>query len=111
MHHLYRNEDGTVDHHIDEAPFRFLEENPSPSLRYPPYLEVRCLLQRTCIQKTLLTYDPIHRPNEEPQKIGPLKFNFSFGAARPTDSDRVKQALRTLLRLNAAPPFEPGERL
>jgi len=80
---------------------------------------VRCLFGRDCIETTTLTYDPIYKPNAPPKKRrsggGPpppeglpvINDPISLGAVEPANADAVRRALRTLLQLNAAPPFDP----
>jgi len=130
MRLIHRLEDGKVEDSVDEAPFRFLEEGLPGGGTVPMHCRyqwsaarvgVRCLFERDCIATTTLTYDPIYNPNAQPKmrrSVGgpgppdgpPMTSDpVSFGAVDPANADSVRRALRTLLRLNAAPPFEPSK--
>jgi hypothetical protein len=130
MRLIHRLEDGKVEDSVDEAPFRFLEEGLPGGGSIPmhcryqwsPGVGVRCLFERDCISSTTLTYDPIYNPNAQPKMrrsradlrppdggpSGPpvISDPVSFGAVDPANADAVRRALRTLLRFNAAAPFE-----
>jgi hypothetical protein len=71
MRHVVRDDDGKVRDSIDEAPFRFLEEDESAgSTLYAVVSDragVKCLFRRPCINITTLTYDPIYNPNAQPE--------------------------------------------
>ena len=114
MQTVTRSSDGTVSVLTSEAPFRYLE---SPDT-FPSYLGatclpergcifVRCLFDRDCIVQEQVTYDPVY---QDPKLKGTAYFKRSEegGAVKPADADNVKRALRTLMRLNAAPPFDPS---
>lgn len=133
MRLVNRLEDGKVEEAIDEAPFRFLEEDilgGAVHCRYPrsAFMEplsvvgVKCLFGRDCFTQTVLTYDPVYNPNAAPKvslsrgdlrpsdggPSGPPVLDaYSYGSVDPRNADAVRRALQTLLRLNAAPPFEP----
>jgi hypothetical protein len=127
MRLIHRLEDGKVEDSVDEAPFRFLEEGLPGGGTMPMHCRyhwsagvgVRCLFGRDCIATTTLTYDPIYNPNAQPKMRrsgggpgppdGPpvISDPVSFGAVDPANADAVRRALHTLLRLNAAQPFEP----
>jgi hypothetical protein len=68
---------------------------------------VRCLFGRDCIQRRGLKYDPVYNSKAQPEITGYMSISWSYGVVNPTDVERVRQALQTLLRLHAAPPFEP----
>jgi hypothetical protein len=129
MRLIFRLEDGKVEDSVDEAPFRFLEDERLKwggilhcryvwsSARGPSsVVGVRCLFGRDCIETTTLTYDPIYKPNappktrrsgRAPEELPAISDPVSYGAVDPANADAVRRALHTLLRLNAAPPFEP----
>jgi hypothetical protein len=101
MRVVARYKDGEVGDSVDEAPFRVLEEGVIFDLKDPSPLllvGVQCLFDHHCIYRTI--YDP----NAQPKKT---RVRASHAAVDPANYDRVRQALHTLLRLNAAPPFEP----
>ena len=123
MRLIFRLEDGTVEDSVDEAPFRFLEENVlttrdfncryrwSDDIGRSSVVGVKCLFGRNCISETTLTYDPIYNPNAPPkisrsERPPMLVDPVSYGAVDPANADAVRRALQTLLRLHAAPPFE-----
>ncbi len=115
MRVVTRNSDGTVSVATSEAPFRFLDENldATPSAAWAPYcfpqrqcIFVQCLYKRECISIVEVTSDPVYQ-DPKLQNTGYLKRSEEEGAVKPTDADAVKQALRTLIRVNAAPPFDP----
>jgi hypothetical protein len=53
------------------------------------------------------TYDPVYRDNPNYQSTALVQRPEASGAVKPADAESVRQALGTLIRLNAAPPFEP----
>jgi hypothetical protein len=97
-----------------EAPFRFLEIPPDSdwsSLLGECYRERSCILvacrfKRLCVSETWVDRDPIYRDSER-EHTTYSKRNFAVGWVNPTDFENVKQALRTLIRLNTLPPFNP----
>jgi hypothetical protein len=112
MRNTFRQGDGAVKVCIGEAPFRFLEIDPKPvslsadeSSSY--LLGVRCLFNRDCIKRTCTKYDPIFNPTTNPESYSPVAISSSSGVFNPANAWAVKNALETLLRLNAAPPFDP----
>jgi hypothetical protein len=115
MRVVTRNSDGTVSVATSEAPFGFLDENldATPSAAWAPHcfpqrqcIFVQCLQKRECISIVLVTSDTVfHDPRFESR--GSLKRSEQEGAVKPTDADTVKRALRTLIRVNAVPPFDP----
>ena len=111
MRRVFRDDDGTVDDTTEEAPFRFLEEDHAPIFAplYPPssVVGVKCLFGRDCIQRVALTFDPVYNPKAQPKTTWPIPISWSFGAVNASDADAVSRALRTLLKLNAASPFDP----
>lgn len=111
MRHVHHSaQDGTVEVTTEVAPFRFLEEDPAPKFAsLHPMVGVKCLFGRSCIKRTTLTYDPVFHPSAQPSvNTWPfLDFSDSYGAVNPADGDSVKRALRTLIQLNAPPPFDP----
>lgn len=105
--------DGTVAVLDGRAPFRFLEiADDSLSnlvVSCVPKSEciyVRCLYKRDCVSVQQITYDPVYR-NPAYQSIAHVERPEASGAVKPADAESVRQALGTLIRLNAAPPFEP----
>jgi len=105
--------DGTVTVWDAKAPFRFLEiaDNPSGTLEIncAPESEcifVRCLFNRDCITAQQTTYDPVYRDPGH-QSRGNFNRSEGSGAVKPADAESVRQALGTLIRLNAPPPWEP----
>lgn len=105
--------DGTVEVLDGTAPFRFLEiaENSLSNLVVSCVPEsecifVRCLYKRDCVSVRQITYDPVYR-DPKYQSITHVKRPEASGAVKPADAESVRQALGTLIRLNAAPPFEP----
>jgi hypothetical protein len=105
---VVRSDDGTVSVEISEAPFRYLELDPFPRVLPPDSaVGVRCLFLRECIVTHGVTYDPIyHDPTREVSGYT-VKSYYALGYLKAADSEAVKQALRTLIRLNPAPPFDP----
>ena len=63
---------------------------------------------RDCISDKYVHYDPLYH---DPKREGTESFPNSGSVARvyvnPMNEDKVKAALRTLIRLNAPPPFTP----
>ena len=115
MRSIFHNDkDGTVDDTIEEAPFRLLEEDEKPWVwsLFPPraLVGVKCLFRRNCMDMKGLTYDPIYNPKAPPKPSGYVPKSDSFGIVNPANADAVKRALHTLLRLNAAAPFEAPPR-
>ena len=106
--------DGTVAVLDGRAPFRFLEiadDSLLPNLVVSCVPEseciyVRCLYKRDCVSVQQITYDPVYR-NPAYQSIAHVERPEASGAVKPADAESVRQALGTLIRLNAAPPFEP----
>ena len=105
--------DGTVTVWDAKAPFRFLEiaDHPLGTLEVncAPESEcifIRCLFDRDCINARQTTYDPVYR-DPKYQSRGEFKRREGSGAVKPADAESVRQALSTLIRLNAAPPWEP----
>jgi hypothetical protein len=112
MRDVYHKKDGTVEDSTDVALFRFLEEYPTLTFRnIPPssVVGVKCLFERRCVNRETLTHDPIYNPKDKPKKTEPRLMSYSFGVVSPADADSVRQALRTLIKLNAPPPFEPPD--
>jgi hypothetical protein len=109
---VYRSSDGTVSSvTTSEASFRHLEKDPYPRdfLGHrldKPAVGVRCLFKRPCISRTGVIYDPVYRDRE--RRVSYPEVPHYYGFVTPSDGDNVRRALGTLiLRLNAAPPFEP----
>jgi len=106
--------DGTVTVWDAMAPYRFLEiaDDSLGNLGFTtchPESEcifVRCLYQRDCISVRQTTYDPVYR-DPKFQSTGRFTRPEGSGAVKPADAESVRQALSTLIRLNAAPPWEP----
>jgi hypothetical protein len=105
--------DGTVAVLDGRAPFRFLEiaDNSLSDLVVSCVPEseciyVRCLYKRDCVSVRQTTYDPVYR-DPKYQSISHVMRPEANGAVKPADAESVRQALGTLIRLNAAPPFEP----
>ncbi len=115
MRVVTRNSDGTVSVATSEAPFRFLHESLDATLSgawapncFPQRqcIFVQCLYKRECISVVLVNSDTVyHDPRFESR--GSLKRSEQGGAVKPTDADTVERALRTLIRVNVVPPFDP----
>jgi hypothetical protein len=114
MRVVTRNSDGTVSVATSEAPFGVLDENldATPSAAWAPYcfpqrqcIFVQCLQKRECISVVLVTSDTVFHDSRFESR-GSLKRSEQEGAVKPTDADTVKRALRTLIRVNAVPPFD-----
>jgi len=95
------------------APFRFLEMADDSlgnlGVTCVPASEcifVRCLYKRDCVSIRQITYDPVYH-DPKYQSTQSLKRPEVSGAVKPADVESVRQALSTLIRLNAAPPWEP----
>ena len=95
------------------APFRFLEiaDDALNNLLVSCVPEseciyVRCLYKRDCVSVRQITYDPVYR-DPKYQSITLFERPEASGAVKPADAESVRQALGTLIRLNAAPLFEP----
>ena len=105
--------DGTVTVWDAQAPFRFLEIADHPlgtlEINCAPESEcifVRCLFNRDCITAQQTTYDPVYRDPGH-QSRGNFNRSEGSGAVKPADAESVRQALGTLIRLNAPPPWKP----
>lgn len=110
--------DGTVTVWDAMAPFRFLETaddslgNPGASnlgancVPESGCIFVRCLYKRDCISVRQNTYDPVYH-DPKYQSTGYFKRPQASGAVKSADAESARNALRTLIRLNAAPPWEP----
>jgi hypothetical protein len=105
--------DGTVTVWDATAPFRFLEIADDPlgdlgvtCVPRSGCIFVRCLYKRDCISIRQNTYDPVYH---DPKYLSTDMFKRpdASGAVKPADAESVRQALSTLIRLNAAPPWEP----
>jgi hypothetical protein len=69
-------------------------------------ISVACLFKRECVSLTEVEHDPIYRdPKREATHY--FKRAEAGGYVNPANADSVVQALRVLIRLNAAPPFDP----
>jgi hypothetical protein len=106
-------DDGIVYVETSEAPFRFLQIPDFPSdllwtecFRARQCISVACLFKRECISLTEVEHDPVY---QDPQREATHYFKRAEagGYLNPADADSVTQALRTLIRLNAVPPFDP----
>ncbi len=104
-------EDGTVFVLTNEAPFRSLEvpDAPTDFLNRSCFFDhscivVDCLFKRECINETEVETDPVYRDPQR-ENTGYFKRAEDSGYLTPANADNVIQALRTLIRLNAAPPF------
>lgn len=93
-----------------EAPFRFLTIPDSPlSAIWEECLDtdncvlVACLFERECIVETEVEDDP-----GDPQREATHYFKRAEGGGyvNPANAHSVGRALRTLIELNAAPPFD-----
>jgi len=105
--------DGTATVLDATAPFRFLEiaDDSLGNLGVTCVptsgcIFVRCLYRRDCISIRQNTYDPVYH-DPKYQSTGYFKRPEHSGAVKPADAESVRQALSTLIRLNAAPPWEP----
>lgn len=105
--------DGTVTVWDAMAPFRFLDiaddSLSSPGANCIPEggcIFVRCLYKRDCISVRQNTYDPVYH-DPKYQSTGYFKRPQASGAVKSADAESVRNALRTLIRLNAAPTWEP----
>jgi hypothetical protein len=105
--------DGTVTVLDGAASFRFLEIADDSlgnlGVTCVPTSEcifVRCLYKRDCISIRQNTYDPVYN-DPKYQSTQSLRRPEASGAVKPADAESVRQALSTLIRLNAAPPWEP----
>jgi hypothetical protein len=108
--------DGSVTVWDAMVPYRFLEIADGPIggslgnlITCHPESEcvfVRCLYQRECIPVRQNTYDPVYH---DPRFLSSGRFQRRevSGAVKPADAESVRQALSTLIRLNAAPPWKP----
>jgi hypothetical protein len=102
-------DDGTAYVETSEAPFRFLKVSDAPDGLYSSCffdhscVVVDCLFKRECIINTEVESDPVY---QDPQREGTHYFKRAEdgGYVTPANADVVKQDLRTLIRLNAAPP-------
>ena len=108
-----KRSDGTVFVYTDETSFRFLQiADPATVEEYPvcrssavSCVAVACLFGRDCISIKFVGYDPVyHDPKRETTGSLPNSSS-SLGYVNPLNRDKVLEALRTLIRLNAAPPF------
>jgi hypothetical protein len=114
-----KSDDGTVFVHTDETSFRFLQiTDPAARESYVGYLgpdcesravscvAVACIGRRSCISTKTAKYDPVyHDPRREGTESSPNSWSVAMGYVNPMNHDKVLEALRTLIRLNAAPPF------
>jgi hypothetical protein len=105
--------DGTVAVLDGGAPFRFLEIADDSlnnlvvgCVPESECIYVRCLYKRDCVSVRQVTYDPVYR-DPKYQSITLFQRPEASGAVKPADAESVRQALGTLIRLNAAPAFEP----
>jgi hypothetical protein len=108
-------DDGTVYIETTEAPFRFLQIRSFPTevlwmscFQARTCVNVACLFGRECFSMTEVEHDPVY---QDPQREAThyFKSREAGGYVNPKDADSVTQALRTLIRLNAAPPFNPQD--
>jgi hypothetical protein len=112
-----QGKDGVVRIETTEAPFRFLQiADPSGFLRSSDSalscyqkrecVFVSCLFDRACVSSTVVMHDPVYR---DPEREGTFysKQRWAAGGVNPNDIERVTQALRILIRLNAPPQFDP----
>jgi hypothetical protein len=116
MRAVFHSSDGTVEVTTFEAPFRYFQEDPRPSWGIvgvrvsEPAVGVQCIFERECIISTGVRYDPVYRNPKLEGKFTYPREAHQYGPVKPSDAETVRQALRTLIRLNAAPPFDPSPR-
>jgi hypothetical protein len=119
----FKHDDGTVAVYTDEAPIKFLQitdpvtagfHGPdcsgSGDVRFAGVrcVAVACLFGRKCISSKMVHYDPVyHDPKREGTESFPNSGSEAMGYVNPMNGDKVTEALRTLIRLNAVPPSNP----
>ena len=99
----------------DETSFRFLEI--ADPATWSDFIDpnckgsgacvmVTCLFGRSCVSSKIVFYDPVyHDPRRERTESFPNSTTGTMGYVNPMNYDKVLEALRTLIRLNAPPPF------
>lgn len=103
--------DGVVRNETTEAPFKFLQTtDPSDYLIVTCHKErkcvlVSCLFKRACVSSTAVMHDPIYRDPERERTVYSKQW-WAAGWANPSDIERVTQALRILIQLNAPQQFD-----